>query len=78
MTGKEADLMQVLAFREKKAMQQESLLQKYPGCVCVSLGMNIPGPVKNSPSICHAFREGSRMLEERLKAKQNRILDGDV
>lgn len=75
MTGKEADLMQVLALREKKAMLQETLRKKYPGCVCVSLGMNIPGPVKNNSSIRRGFLEGCRVLELLLSEHGWKILE---
>ena len=51
-------LEEVLRFREKKALLQEKMIRENPGAVIVSLGMNIPGPVKSGPMIYAAFREG--------------------
>lgn len=57
-------LEEVLRFREKKALLQEKMIRENPGAVIVSLGMNIPGPVKSGPMIYAAFREGLERLEE--------------
>ena len=54
----------MLRFREKKALLQEKMIRENPGAVIVSLGMNIPGPVKSGPMIYAAFREGLERLEE--------------
>ena len=56
-------LEKVLRFREKKALLQEKMIRENPGAVIVSLGMNIPGPVKSGPMIYAAFREGLERLE---------------
>lgn len=64
MENGEVTLDQVLRFREKKAGILQ-VLQSVCGRGCVvSLGMNIPGPVKTGPSVYHAFLEGKRALED--------------
>lgn len=68
MEKKEITLGEVLAFREEKARIQTELLAAYPEAAVVSLGMNIPGPLKSSPSIYRAFQEGRRILEETIEA----------
>lgn len=57
-------LEEVLRFREKKALLQEKMIRENPGAVIVSMGMNIPGPVKSGPMIYAAFHEGLERLEE--------------
>ena len=63
-------LEEVLRFREKKALLQEKMIRENPGAVIVSLGMNIPGPVKSGPMIYAAFREGLERLEELSEKKK--------
>lgn len=63
MEGREATLSDVLEFRDKKAGIQEQMAKSIPGGIVVSLGMNIPGPVKCGPSIHRAFQEGREELE---------------
>lgn len=64
MKEAEVTLLEVLQFREKKAMIQDQLLSSELKGIVVSLGMNIPGPIKSSPSIYQAFLEGKKQLEQ--------------
>lgn len=67
-------LEEVLLFREKKALLQQRMMKEHPGAVIVSLGMNIPGPVKCSPLIRTAFYEGMERLEELLGRERKETL----
>ena len=67
-------LEEVLRFREKKALLQEKMIRENPGAVIVSLGMNIPGPVKSGPMIYAAFREGLERLEELSGKKKGQLI----
>lgn len=60
-------LMEMLGAREARAMRQQQLLEKYKRPV-ISFCLNIAGPVKNSPVLCRAFREGLERLECALLA----------
>lgn len=51
-------LMEMLGAREARAMRQQQLLEEYQLPV-ISFCLNIAGPVKNSPVLCRAFREGA-------------------
>lgn len=57
----EADLMQVLEARERRAYRQRELLEQYR-LPLVSFTMNIAGPVKNSPLIRRGFQAGDALL----------------
>lgn len=74
MENREVTLDEVLAFREKKAGIQEEMRMQYPEGIVVSLGMNIPGPVKCSPLIREAFLEGRCSLESLIKTRQGTVL----
>lgn len=67
MKGREVTLPEVLDFRETKAKIQMELQEEYPEGIVVSLGMNIPGPVKSGSSVYHAFCEGQERLEQILR-----------
>lgn len=67
MKGREVTLPEVLDFREAKAKIQMELQEEYPEGIVVSLGMNIPGPVKSGSSVYHAFCEGQERLEQILR-----------
>lgn len=69
----EVSLAEVLHFREEKASVQLHMHEKEPDAVVVSLGMNIPGPVKCTPLIEEAFYEGVKELEEIIEG-----LGGDI
>lgn len=60
-------LMEMLGAREARAMRQQQLLEEYQLPV-ISFCLNIAGPVKNSPVLCRAFREGLERLECALLA----------
>lgn len=54
-------LMEMLGAREARAMRQQQLLEEYQLPV-ISFCLNIAGPVKNSPVLRRAFREGLERL----------------
>lgn len=60
-------LMEMLGAREARAMRQQQLLEEYHLPV-ISFCLNIAGPVKNSPVLRRAFREGLERLECALLA----------
>lgn len=60
-------LMEMLNAREARAMRQQQLLEEYHLPV-ISFCLNIAGPVKNSPVLRRAFREGLERLECALLA----------
>jgi len=62
---REITLTEMLEAREKRALVQNKLIEKY-GCPIICFTMNIPGPLKNSPLIERAFREGLAALGHRL------------
>ncbi|MDO5550616.1 MAG: citrate lyase holo-[acyl-carrier protein] synthase [Lachnospiraceae bacterium] len=70
MEGREISLQEVMAFREEKAFHQAWMQQKKPGCVIISLGMNIPGPRKTAPPVRMAFFAGVQALEELLRQEK--------
>ncbi|MDO4264853.1 MAG: triphosphoribosyl-dephospho-CoA synthase CitG [Eubacteriales bacterium] len=73
----EVNLQEVLEFREKKAGLQEMLRGKDPCGIVISLGMNIPGPVKTGPAVYRAFKEGQQALTDILE-KAGEILEQAV
>ena len=75
MEGREVTLSEMLDFREKKAMLQTELMNNGMGCVVVSLGMNIPGPVKSTPAVFHVFEEGQHLIENMLRVSGSRIVE---
>ena len=60
--------MDMLRAREARALRQQEILARCRRPV-ISFTMNIAGPVKNSPVICRAFREGILRLEDALAAR---------
>lgn len=64
MEGAEVTLEEMLRFREQKVVLQMRMSRETPDAAVISLGMNIPGPVKCSPLIEEVFREGMDRLEE--------------
>ena len=62
-------LTEMLDARERRAFQQQKLLEKY-GSPMICFTMNIAGPVKNSPRITRGFELGKRLLEERMAARK--------
>lgn len=65
MEGTQITLSQILAAREDRVRAQQNFLSQYC-CPIISFTMNIAGPVKDSPLIRRAFREGLAMLEQAL------------
>jgi len=61
----EVTLQQILSARENRVRRQKELLSQFHKPL-ISFSMNIPGPVKNSPLIQRAFREGLESLEAAL------------
>lgn len=70
---REVTLMEMLEARETRAGRQQELLDRH-GCPVISFTLNIAGPVKNSPVIRRAFREGLLRLEDALTARGLRPL----
>lgn len=70
---REVTLMEMLEAREARAGRQRELLEehRYP---LVSFTLNIAGPMKNSPVLRRAFREGLERLEAALAAQGLRSL----
>lgn len=62
-------LMEMLNAREARAMRQQQLLEEYRLPV-ISFCLNIAGPVKNSPVLRRAFREGLERLACALLAQR--------
>lgn len=60
-------LMEMLDARDARAMRQQLLLEEYSLPV-ISFCLNIAGPVKNSPVLRRAFREGLERLDCTLLA----------
>ena len=58
-------LSQILLSRETRVHRQKELIAQY-GTPLICFTMNIPGPVKCTPLILRAFREGASVLEEKL------------
>ena len=74
MQIKEVSLEEVLMFREWKANTYGSLLQAESAGIVISLGMNIPGPIKCSPSILLAFHEGMRCVKNMIVRLQGKLI----
>lgn len=56
-------LMDLLDARENRVSHQKELLNKYPGAVLISMTLNIPGPVKDSPRYRKALETGLHRLK---------------
>ena len=56
-------LMDLLDARENRVYHQKELLNKYPGAVLISMTLNIPGPVKDSPRYRKALETGLHRLK---------------
>ncbi len=67
-------LKEILQFREQKAAEQLKMMAANPNAVLISLGMNIPGPVKNSSIIEEAFGEGMKEVERLLQEERTEII----
>ena len=69
----EVTLEQVLSAREERVNRQRALLERYHMPV-ISFGMNIPGPVKDTPLIRRAFFVGRDRLRAALDAAYVKVL----
>lgn len=70
MTGSQKNTSQLtlkdlLDSRENRARHQQELLAEYGGSL-VSMTLNIPGPVKDSPEYRKALRRGMAELKEKI------------
>lgn len=79
MGQREVTLEEVLAFRDEKAGTQTRLLEQDPSAFVVSLGMNIPGPVKWNDDVRAAFEAGCARLAQLISdlggtLRQERVL----
>ena len=64
---REVTLLEMLDAREARVFRQTTLMERYALPV-ISFSLNIAGPVKNSPLIRRAFREGMSRLSDALHA----------
>ncbi len=64
----EITLMQILQAREDRVCKQQTMLQTH-GTSIICFTMNIAGPVKTSPLIERAFRQGLCFLQARIAPK---------
>ena len=68
MEGIHITLGQILTARENRVKAQQDFLVQYH-CPIISFTMNIAGPVKDSPLIRRAFRDGLSQLKQSLPAE---------
>lgn len=78
MNSIEVTLMDVMEFRELKASIQTEMRSQETDGIVVSLGMNIPGPIKSGPFIFEAFQEGKKSLEQLLQSQAGVVLQETV
>lgn len=78
MENREVTLQEVLDFREEKVNIQKKMCEGNLNGTLVSLGMNIPGPVKTDSSIYSAFHEGRKTLENVILENSGRIAKEQV
>lgn len=64
-TMAEISLGELLAAKEGRASRRARMQAEYPG-ICVSLSINMPGPVKDSPRIRALFRHAVGRIETEL------------
>lgn len=70
----EVSLQQILDFREEKSMRLQQYRAQYPGCITVSLGMNVPGPHKNNEKILLTFLNGKDAITSRFSQKGYKLI----
>ncbi len=70
---REITLQEMLDARERRALRQQAFLAEWERPL-VSFSMNIPGPVKDSPLIRRAWREGVRRLDAALRLQSIPVL----
>lgn len=64
--GKPVDLMAVLNAKEELVQKQIALLVEKPNATLLSLGLNIPGPIKNNQRLSRFFETEWQNLEQQL------------
>ena len=74
MEHHEVDLSKVLEFREMKAAVQTDFMEDANEKTVMSLGMNVPGPVKTSALLSEAFYEGMSVLEEMVAWQSGNVV----
>jgi holo-ACP synthase len=57
-TGEPVNLVEMMTARDLRSQHQQELLGAYPGKTLITITMNIPGPIKNSPEISRVFEDG--------------------
>lgn len=67
-TPRQLTLMDLLDSRENRAAHQQELLKKYGGSL-ISMTLNIPGPVKDSPEYRKVLHCGMKAMKESLDAE---------
>ncbi|RGY98127.1 citrate lyase holo-[acyl-carrier protein] synthase [Clostridium sp. AM58-1XD] len=61
MSGSHVTMEDMMKRREKRAAEQQMLIEKYHAAV-ISFCMNIPGPVKTTPEILRLFQDGKKEI----------------
>lgn len=74
ITGKNVELSEMLAARERRQDIQQDLIAAYH-CPVISFTLNIVGPVKVFPLALRTFYEGIRLIETQCHAWKIPILD---
>lgn len=64
--GEKVTLLEMLDAREQRAATQKELLETAPEASLLSATMNIPGEVKNSPTLTAVFLEVIDEVEQQL------------
>ena len=70
---KMVSLMEVLVARDRRALRQSELIDKYQKPL-ISFTMNIAGPVKNNSEIKRGYEIGKNILEQELKMAEIKSL----
>lgn len=77
MREREITLAEMLEARERRAMRQTELLKEYK-MPLVSFGMNIAGPIKNSPLIRRGFLIGEARLRGQLARLRKQFVHAET
>ncbi len=78
MENREVSLAQILEFRENKAAIQNEMVMHTSGGAVMSLGMNIPGPVKSGSLLWEAFHEGKARVEALIAGQGGTVVQRAV
>ncbi len=73
----EVNVEEMLAARDKRVALQNKLLNSYQGTL-ICFTMNIPGPVKVTPLVEVAFRDGVKALTKLLEDKKINVLHREI